>query len=374
MTRRSGGTLGACILYIAALSGVGYSSGQEVARFFARYGTTGFVTLLTVPVLLFGMSFLFVRTAQKKAASGDERVFVSGGRGIVSRFSDGILTLVMVLGVVLPITAAGSLLRRLCSAPVWLGNVLLTLLIGAALLVHNMQLVVRIMTPLMYVFIGCIFVICLTVLLTGHAGEPAEYAGDGKWLLAGASLFQYISFNLLCLFGVLFAVGKDVSTAKGAVVCCGAGAAVIGATLLLQYLTIRRLGAPATAIDMPMLYAAAKISPVFQTAFGLCMLFGCFGTSVSCFNSLISRVLRGREITLKGYYATAACLLAAAFLLSLWGFSNVISYAYPLIGTLGLPLHIWLVLPLFRRRTERQRQSPCCPPADKKKDPTRSEV
>lgn len=46
-------TLNACILYIAALSGVGYSSGQEIRIFFVRYGRFGLVTLSAVPIILF---------------------------------------------------------------------------------------------------------------------------------------------------------------------------------------------------------------------------------------------------------------------------------------------------------------------------------
>ena len=54
------------VLFVAALTGVGYSSGQEVYQFFAFYGKYGLITALLAPILLCGMSFLYIMTARRK--------------------------------------------------------------------------------------------------------------------------------------------------------------------------------------------------------------------------------------------------------------------------------------------------------------------
>ena len=95
-------TLNACILYIAALSGVGYSSGQEIRIFFVRYGRFGLVTLSAVPIILFSVSLIFILTSRKKALSGACSIFIPDKHKYVEEFVNSVIFLVMVLGVVLP--------------------------------------------------------------------------------------------------------------------------------------------------------------------------------------------------------------------------------------------------------------------------------
>ena len=345
-------TLNACILYIAALSGVGYSSGQEIRIFFVRYGRFGLVTLSAVPIILFSVSLIFILTSRKKALSGACSIFIPDKHKYVEEFVNSVIFLVMVLGVVLPITATGSLMHRLFGIPVWLGNFVLTVLLAVALFVKNMRLVIKMITPVMYIFIGCICFVCIYVLTSNEPAHEPVYEREEQTVKAIWSMLEYVSYNLLALFGVLFSIGRELNSAKSAVICSTIGPVVIGATVIMQYFTIVKLGSAAFSSDMPMLYVASYVSPYLHMFFGLCILFGCFSTSLSCFNSLLtSTLLICKKLKLRfknKYYVVAGFCLTVAFILSLWGFSNIIAYAYPVIGTLGLPIHILLIFSFFR--------------------------
>lgn len=351
------------VLFVAALTGVGYSSGQEVYQFFAFYGKYGLITALLAPILLCGMSFLYIMTARRKEAAGYSEILIPTGLTALAPLVNGVVTLILVLGIVLPITAAGSLIYQLFGLPSWIGSLILTLFLALAMFVRNIGVITRVMTPLMYVFLGCICFICIYTLT---AGTPAAVEGpagvQSGFFSAMLVMLQYMSFNLLILYGVLTLVSREFRSTKSTLLCCIGCSAAVGGTVLLQYLAFAGLGGAAAGTDMPMVYAASLISPGLRLFFQISMLFGAFGASVSCFYSLMAQLMQYRPMQRLRYYIPAGIMLFAAFLLSLWGFSNVIGYAYPVIGTIGLPIHILLLVSFFQ--TFRR------PSAEKTKDNT----
>ncbi len=342
------------VLYISGFVGAGYSSGQEVFQFFASHGKNGLVPIILFPLLLTVLSLIFLWTARRKHSVRYEEIISPVASPLVKAGIDIVISVFIVIAVVSSVAAIGSILQRLTGLPSFVGNLLAVGLAAGLLLLGSIQKAASMLKPFLLLFLVCVCLICVYTLATVKPAVPAFAPTGGSPIsLSGGPLFWlalYISYNLLVIIGVLSPVSRDIPMGKSLAVLGTLCPLLISATIALQYFALIRLFPEGNAAEMPLIYAASLISPVFSGVYQVLMLAAAVCTVVSCFNSTIDRVGR---ITLLQRLPRSALIATTAFLLflcSLIGFSNVIRYVYPTIGFLGFFVLALLIISYIKLR------------------------
>jgi len=151
---------------------------------------------------------------------------------------------------------------------------------------------------------------------------------------------------------VLAPVGA-VAADRRAVLRGGAlGGIGLGAASVMIFLALSVSQAESGGFEVPMLYLAGQISPILGILFALVLLAEIYTTAVGSLYGFCARLRAGgqQNAAPKVIIGTAG----VAFLASLFGFSNLVRYLYPLQGYGGIlflaALLIYAVRGLRRRR------------------------
>ena len=346
------------VLYISSFVGAGYSSGQEVFEFFSSHGKNGLVSIFLFPLLLTVLSLIFLWTARCKNSIRYEEIISPVASPLVRVGIDIVISVFMMIVIVSSIAAIGSIFQRLTGLPSFVGSLFAVGLTTGFLLLNNIKKAVSMLNPFLLLFLVCVCVICIYTLTTV---KPVVFAhvstGGSVSPFSGKSLFSlalYTSYNLLVVIGVLSPVSRDIPAGKNLVVFGILCPILISATIVLQYFTIICLFPNGGVVEMPLVYAASLISPIFSVAYQILMLVAAVCTVVSCLNSTIDRV--GRIALLQKTPRPVIIIITTflLFLCSLIGFSNVIHYVYPVIGFLGFFVLVLMIISYIKLRTHKK--------------------
>lgn len=207
--------------------------------------------------------------------------------------------------------------------------VLLVAVTGAAGLVAAFGVVV----PLL---VGAAVVVgALAVLRLPTEGLPAlPFASGnpllGNWLFSAVS---FISYNMMAAITILVPLTQEMEDTRAIRRGLGLDSlllAVIFICILLPMILFRALVGDA---ELPMLALASQVFPALGVLYALLLLCGMFTAALSSLFGITSRL----EVRLGGRLSRRflALLCALAFVGSIFGFKNVVSYVYPLCGYVG---------------------------------------
>ncbi len=92
--------------------------------------------------------------------------------------------------------------------------------------------------------------------------------------------------------------------------------------------------------------------PLYEYAKGIG---GAIGAGIMIFAAIFTTMTASLRVVSDGCYSIGVAATALAFIVSLFGFSNLVTYAYPVIGYIGVAFTIWAVIvllfkPLFDKR------------------------
>lgn len=327
-----------CNLYISAMVGAGFATGQEIMRFFTGYGMAGFwgVLVSAAAFMLFGP--LICRRAIRFAAytPGELIAFRFGTKGEVVMRTVNLCLEFSVLIVML------SGLRTLCHQ-MGLSNATALVLLTAGLFIlisSDMRWVLRfnnMLTPLVLLGItaACILLLSQTSVWNGWSGN--EVKTTYPWFV---SALLYAGFNLLVAMPVLCMTGKMLQS-ESAALCGGVlGGACVGGMAMLSQCLLFAKGAEVASLQMPVVDLAVVSMPWFGNVYQW-VIFAAMATSaVICARCAVD-LFPVEKQERRWFRAALVCGLAAP--LSLLDFSGLIGLLYPVFGVVGI-LAVLLIL------------------------------
>jgi len=327
-----------------SIAGAGFASGKEIWFYFASFGWICYPLIIVAGILFFALSFACLQFGKKfgiaSVKSMNQSLFgkLSFVAEIVFVFANLILLGSMLAG-------ADSLFNMSNLTPFRLGGVV-TCILAILVVWLGFDKLIKInciIVPAMLIVVLTTFIYCTSSIPS--MSIPAVSTPGNFWL----ALINTISFVTSNLYfaGFIFArLGLNHNTKSN----------LIGSILGSVFMVVCVLGMVTTIYanpyssmtDMPIIAIANNISSVFGIITQIVVWLGIFTTATTLLYTIANWI--GGYF---GHYHLICIIIGIlASLLSGFGFSNIITYFYPILGFIGSVFVIFLCLTIPKNISE----------------------
>ena len=333
--------------YIGTAFGAGFVSGQELLQFFLCDTTAGIKGTIIMSVGVLILSFIVMKGNYYYQTSHYEKLIV-GESPILRKiivftfymFSFGII-IIMFAG-------AGALLNSLFGIPNIYGSIIMALIVltiglsGPEGIIKSFKLLVPVM-----------FVIAIITSLMGITLNADTFSENivtvkcqgNNWLF---SAILYLTYCYYLMIAVLTYLGKDARSIKD--IAIGSIGSALGLALSSSLIVLamrHNLGSIVDA-ELPMVAVAQNVSPLMGNAYALVLFGGLLSASIGTLYALLNMLENSSNKYLKNKKYTVPIMCIIALLFSNFGFSNLISVVYPIMGYFGIVAIIGVIIQHFR--------------------------
>ena len=350
--------------YAGMYFGAGFVSGRELYQFFGAFGSAGYFGMALSGLLFFLAGAAFFDLAAGNPGKRVGELLVPGHHPFLSGLVEGAEG-ILLFGVVVIMTAgAGAMVRQVTGFPAWAAGLLFAAVLFVLSLkdIRSAVTVFAVLAPCLtasavltagYILlfkgggneIQGAFSAAASVIKTASEGGTARAAASAPSLIRGplSAGLLYAVYNLFGSFSIMLAMVPLLPDRKGAFAGTG-----LGALFLLfpaACMTASMLAVPQSAAEeIPTVYLAGLLSPWFRGVYSILMLAGMASAALGCLVGFLQEVKDRVGGTAFPYRRASAASLAAAWILSLFGFGNLIGFIYPLFGYLGFPCIVSVLL------------------------------
>lgn len=321
-------------VYVGGVIGAGFASGQEMTVFFVKYGWTGLVGILAATLFLtMGTALIIDYSARKGVMSYAD--ILNGLDPRLTRYFDLLYSLFLLIGTSVMFAGIGAL------GTSYMVSLLLRLGTGVLIYVvlqKGVGGVTRVsgwLAPIM-VLIFC------TLAIYRLSDKGLHLPLQGSWL-ALESAVLYASYNLGFSMAVLASIHHVLKSSKDRWKLALLANLILGVSMVLLYfalntLTVTQLKAPFPLVHLVEDWGKGAI------AFYRFMLWGAmYSTAIAHTLALVSRFFGSWSLS---WNQGSILVIVISLSLSYFGFSTLISTAYPILGLAGL----WIMANLVRER------------------------
>ena len=335
--------LNVALMFVGAIMGAGFASGREIWQFFGVFGIRGKIGVLLVGVLFVLLGTATAYIARKLDTNEMGRIIAPGNNekiiNAVSWFMAAILFTVLI-----NMTAAcGAMLNQLFGINPMVGGVLIAVLVVATVL-GEFERISKVFKYIMPVLFVAVVALSIIIILTCERTEadpellnPSPIAGN--WILASC---LYISYNILAMIPIVATSSVNAKSEKAAVLGSGLGGVLLGILAFVIVSAIQKDMLFAQEADMPMLAYSTRVAPAAGIVYSVLLFAAIYSSATSNFYGFTTKIKEGPH---KSRLVIIAA--AAAFLLGLVGFKNVVAYMFPIEGYLGFIIVAMIAVNFF---------------------------
>lgn len=330
----------AVFVIIGTLIGAGFASGQEIYLFFYRYGINGIMGILISSILL-GMMidkvFIICKERQIKNYKEFLNIFVKNERQL-DIFNTTINIFILVTFYIM-IAAFGAYFEQQFGLNSLIGSSILATICFFVFL-NNISGLIKINQILVPILVGSLCVIGIMVIDPKNIVEFSNYMlqnDDWKWFLDG---ILYTSYNAILLIPILIALRNLVESKKENRMISIVTVILVILLSCIIFFMLAKVDVNIENLEMPAVYIVSKISKIVEYLYGFIILSSILTTSVSLGTSFLENVSKKE----KSYKQIAIFICISSILVSKIGFSNLVSFLYPIFGYIGLIQMIGIML------------------------------
>lgn len=326
--------------YIGTVIGAGFASGQEILQFFTRYGYPSFWAVLC-------STLLFVIVGHRILAVGN-RLGVRSFRGLtaaifgpLSPAVDIYLGMAFLLLCGAMFAGAGALFYEQWGLPYQVGAILTA---GAAMGVtiygvRGILTVNSLLVPLIIVF-NLVILVFVWRLNYNPVVSAGVKAGDIFPLIRTG--ITYASFNLILSIGVLAPMGGVLRDRKSLYTGSILGGCLLGGMLAAGNYSLLHFIPEVFHQEIPILHIVRRMGGAAVSLYALVIWFGVLTTAIANMFSVTS--LMEEVFRLKKNAAVIIGTTLVGLLLCTLGFSNIVSWFYPVLGMIGFVLIVIMII------------------------------
>ena len=338
-------------VFTGSFLGAGFLSGQELLQFFGVFGGYGLAGMVLAIAAFCLFSLLVMDIAKRTGKTEFDRIIVPWElpwlRGIVS----GVFLFFLFDVMVAMIAGAGALLEQVFGLPAIAGNAAITLLVlavaltGAAGMLASFNIVV----PLLVVAAIVIGAgACLRLPMGPIEARPFASGNPllGNWFFSALS---FISYNMMAAVYILVPLTEGMEEKRTIHKGLAAGAVLLTLIFVCILLPMILFHALVGAAELPMLSLAYSLTPVLGLIYAVLLFAGMFTAALSSLFAITTRVQQrtGGALISRRFISL---LCALAFVGSIFGFKNVVSFVYPICGYIGFFALAGILLHFFLLR------------------------
>jgi len=344
--------------FIGVIVGAGFASGQEILQYFTSFGLAGTIGSVIATALFTYLGMILMQLGSRmKTTSHKDAIYKISGHPFLGVVMDYIIIFTLFgVGVVM-IAGAGSNLNQQFDFPSIVGTTIMAILVMLTALV-NVDRFIKIIgsiTPFL-ILIVVILSIYSIVTFDGTIDTLNAIAKEQSTTLPNwfISAINYVSFNIALGASMTLVMGGAERNEKTALYGGLVGGLGLGMMIILSHLALFSNIDELQGYDMPMLQLANNLSPVLGFFMAIVLFGMIFNTAASMFFAFGTRFYK---VGTKQFKWFLLITLIFAYALSFVGFTDLVSYFYPLIGYLGLFLMVALVIASIRMRKARKQRT-----------------
>lgn len=163
------------------------------------------------------------------------------------------------------------------------------------------------------------------------------------------SAVNYVAFNITFGASMAFVIGGEEDDHKSAATGGLIGGIGVGLLILLNNLSIFTAVDQVNQYPLPMLALAEQVHPIAGLLMSVVLFVLIWSTGMSLFYSFASRF--GDSGT-KRFNLVLTASVIVGFGLSFFGFTNLISYFYPIVGYAGILIIIAMIYGWIQKRKQ----------------------
>ena len=327
-------------IYVGTIMGAGFASGREIWQFFGVFGDWGFMGVGFITVMFMIVGFMVSKVSMTLDTNDMGKIVVPWENRFLENFISSMIALALYLALVLMSAAGGALFYQQFGQSRILGGAVIVSLVVITV-IGGFERVSKVFRFIMPVLMS-IVVVTFTAAILGNVGgermnitfEPSPLAS--QWWLAA---ILYLSFNSMGIIPIISTASINAKSKKHAYIGSVLGGLFLGALALMLLLAMKTDAVFSNGMDMPMLALSERLSPVINIVYTFALFSAIYGSATSTFYGFMIKVIKNpyRKLKIIG----AGCL---GFTLGLIGFTQIIAYALPIEGFLGISVILMLIV------------------------------
>jgi uncharacterized membrane protein YkvI/glyoxylase-like metal-dependent hydrolase (beta-lactamase superfamily II) len=332
MSRHKISAINIAFLYVGTLMGAGFASGREIWQFFGVFGEKSYFAVLAVTILfvLFGM--MTVKISETMDTTDIGKIIMPFENKYLENFSGYIIAVILFIAYVVMAAAGGALFQEQFGLPRIFGGIILMLMVIATILggferiSKNFKYIIPVL--LIIVFLVCFYIMFRQLPASGIQAEMKVSPMTPSWY---SSAVIYISYNMLSGIPIMASSAHRAKTYKAALTGAALGGLILGFAALTMNLAMLTDAGLSSASVLPILALSGKLSGWARWVYAVLLLFAVYSSATSNFYGFTTKIKEGRN---KKTFIIIASVIG--FLLSLFGFADIIAFVLPLEGYCGL--------------------------------------
>ena len=317
-------------VYIGAVIGAGFASGQEIWQFFGLLGRGGFLGLMLSSVLFAAFAFLLLELGRRLAARSHLEVVTQVAGRFWGSFLDAFLTVSLPATLMVMLAGAGAGLAEQYSVPVFVGStaMMLATIITVLMGIQGVVSAISLMAPFLLGIILLICVLALRVRVVDWSWALASVKPGMSWLMSALS---YVAYNLLLSVSILAPMG---AVAERQAILWGAvlGGLGLGISATAVNVAVLSQGPAVIGCDVPMLLVAKKALPHATWVFTVLLIVEIYTTAVASLYGFGARLAPRDPATFERLTVITGCV---ALVGGQVGFTRLVAVIYGTMGYVG---------------------------------------
>lgn len=328
--------------FVSFLVGAGTATGQEILQFFTSFGYLGIGAIIITMILhaWFGAYLMDIGHRLQPENSGDVYRYICGK--YLGTFFEWFAQMFIFIIFVVMISGAGATLTEYYGLNIVVGRMIMASLALFTVLM-GLNKMVKILGLIGPVIIGLVLLIGGTSFITNfdgflQAGQIIKTIDVPKatssWIYSG---FVYAAFVVLAAVPFLSSIGKNETNRKNVILGGVLGGVSVVAAVLVINLGILSNIEIAYTKDIPTLFLADQISPIFGIFFSIVLLAGIYSTATPMLWTVADHLSKKNE---KKFRIIAVIIAIIGFLGGLLPFGQLIGTIYPYTGYMGMLIFV----------------------------------
>jgi len=329
--------------YVGAVVGAGFASGQELVRFFAVFENFGLWGALLAGVIFAILGALVIILVNNIKAEDYGKLLQTILPLKLHKTVDILIAISLWAGLGIMLIGSSTLIKEQLNISEYLGFIATAVGVYCCLWLGSKGLLNAnaILVPFLIILaIGCSITY---ILLPKICLQESIYIKSflPNWWVASLA---YVAYNMILGIVVIASLGDDNSKISpwGGLI----GGVFLGVMAWIMVKGLLLLPGNLIIAEMPMLVMAASVHPLISKIYGIGLWIALFTTALANAHSLATRI---SNILQRSYKKVLAVVIGSTLCFIPCKFSVLIAFIYPILGYLGLPIIILIIIATIKK-------------------------
>lgn len=338
------------VVFIGTIVGAGLASGKEITEFFTSYGPLSFAGIIVCGLFYIAMGTIVSKISILYKLDSYSDVIKIISPNILGKITGLITTLYLICSASIILAGSGALINQFFGIPKIIGS-LIMIALSIFFLLRETEGLIEVNAFIVPTLLFTIITLAILYFIFAKDMLSLEFISQFQPRKKGIALstILYAGYNILCCLGVLVPISNQTKSPK--TMFYGVLLGAIGLTILsfmINFMLI--INQPYIfKYEIPLLFVSQRFGNVIQALLLIVIWLEMFSTEISDVYSISKTLEQTFKIKFKkGIFI----VLAIALPVSQIGFSNLITYLYPIFGLLSLIFIAQCIYFYFKHRKE----------------------